>query len=340
MIKRIAGVLFVLAVLQCVASRPANAQLTSGPIPANCMVTMSWWFIDPVPLGWSYYQAYPGTFVYLLYAMKACPTPCPACQDTKAAKPIKLATGDTYIEEQDISIPGLGGGLSLARTWRSIWPLELKTFAPGVFGWGWRSTYEEQIAVSTDGYVTYLRGDGTFWKFGSGASYTSWNVIGPANAEAVLNTDTSTNSYFTLTLSNGEQRRFDGGTGRLTTIIDRNGNTTQLSYDSSGRLATVTDPVSRTLTFTYDPTFTNQVASVASSVGVTYSYSYDTQGRLSQVTKPDQTTVSFAYDTHSRIATVTDSNGKVLESHTYDSSNRGLTSSQANGVQAVTVSYP
>jgi YD repeat-containing protein len=301
---------------------------------------MSWWSIDPVPFGWSYYQPYPGTFVYLLYAMKArCPVPCPSCQETQASVPIKLATGDTYIEEQDISIPGLGGGLSLRRTWRSIWPGRLGSFQTGIFGAKWRSTYEERIVMSTDNFVTYLRGDGTFWTFGVGATYTSWVVSGPANAEAVLNTDTSTNSYFTLTFSNGEQRRFDGTTGRLTTIIDRNGNTTLLTYDSSGRLTTVTDPVSRTLTFTYDATFTNQVASVSSSVGVSYSYAYDTSGRLIKVTKPDQTTVSFTYDSQSRITSVTDSNGKVLESHTYDNQNRGLTGSQANGVQAVTVSY-
>jgi hypothetical protein len=39
------------------------------------------------------------------------------------------------------------------------------------------------------------------------------------------------------------------------------------------------------------------------------------------------------------ISSVTDSNGKILEAHTYDNSMRGLTSSRANGVDAVTVSY-
>jgi YD repeat-containing protein len=104
---------------------------------------------------------------------------------------------------------------------------------------------------------------------------------------------------------------------------------------------TVTDPVSRTLTFTYGNSgFPNVVTSLGSSVGISLSYAYDTQGRLNQFTKPDQTTVSFAYNTQSLITAVTDSNAKTLESHTYDSSGRGLTSSRANGVEAVTISYP
>jgi YD repeat-containing protein len=192
--------------------------------------------------------------------------------------------------------------------------------------------------MGADGFLRYLRGDGTFWAFGAGGSVTSWFVSAPANVAATLNTDTSTNSYCTLTLQNGEQRRFDKTTGNLIAIIDRNGNTTTAAYDSSGRLSTVTDPASRTLTFTYGAG-TNLVASVSSSAGISLSYSYDSQGRLAQVTKPDQTTISFTYNSQSLITAVTDSNGKTLESHTYDSSNRGLTSARANGVEAITITY-
>jgi YD repeat-containing protein len=82
------------------------------------------------------------------------------------------------------------------------------------------------------------------------------------------------------------------------------------------------------------------VTSVTSDVGLSLSYAYDSNGRLIQVTKPDLTTISFQYDSNSLITAVLDSNGKILESHTYDSSGRGLTSSRAGGVEALTLTYP
>lgn len=333
MIKKMCSAVFVVVVLQCVLSLPSRAQL-----PSSCTPTQSWYFPDPLPFGWYVFLAYPGTYAYLI-AANSCP-PDPPCHCNTAAQPIALATGETFIDQVDIKIPGLGGGLSLTRTWDSTWSPSLSAFQTGIFGPNWRSTYEERIVFATDNYIKYIRSDTTFWSFGVGGSVTSWAVIGPANIGATLNTDTSTNSYFTLTSLSGEQRRFDKTTGNLIAIIDRNGNTTTVAYDSSGRLSTVTDAASRTLTFTYGGSFTNLATSVSSSAGISLSYSYDTQGRLIQVTKPDLTTVTFTYNSLSQITAVTDSNGKVLESHTYDGSNRGLTASRANGVEAVTITYP
>lgn len=162
-------------------------------------------------------------------------------------------------------------------------------------------------------------------------------LAAPANVYASF---VAGSSIWTITFLNGEQRQFNPATGLLTAIIDRNGNTTQLTYDSSNRLITVTDPASRHLYFNYGTGSSLLVTSVTSDFGITLSYAYDTQGRLIQVTKPDLTTVSFTYNAQSQITAVTDNNGKILESHTYDSSGRGLTSSRANGVESVTLTYP
>jgi len=106
------------------------------------------------------------------------------------------------------------------------------------------------------------------------------------------------------------------------------------------RLVSVTDPVSRHLYFTYASGSSRLITGLTSDVGLSLSYAYDTQGRLTQVTKPDQTTVSFEYDSNSLISAVKDTVGKLLESHTYDGSGRGLTSSRAGGVEALSVAYP
>lgn len=252
-----------------------------------------------------------------------------------AGHPIALASGNTYIEETDVRLPGLSGGLTLDRTWNSLWPSTQSAYQIGLFGPNWRSTYEERVFIGSDKYMKYARSDGSFWSFGF-AGGTTYRVAAPANITAYLAMGPS---YWTLTFQNGEQRLFDNSSGRLIDIIDRNGNTTALLYDSVGRLITVTDPASRHLYFSYGNGSSYVVTAVTSDVGITVSYSYDSQGRLSQVTEPDGSTLSFQYDSNSFISAVLDSNGKILEGHTYDSSGRGLTSTRANGVDAVSISY-
>lgn len=269
---------------------------------------------------------------------------CPAAPaiPQQAGCPIALATGDTYISQTDLRIPGIGGGLSVTRTWHSIWsPLE-SAYRVGMFGPNWRSTYEERIFAGSDGYVKYSRGDGSFWSFGytgtaSDGIGSTYGVASPANDTAIL-TQGLTN--WTLVFKSGEKRVFDSVSGNLLSITDRNGNVTQLTYDASNRLVTVTDPGGRHLYFTYPSTISYFVTGVSSDVGVSLTYSYDNQGRLNKVTKPDQTTLSFQYDSNSLITTVLDTSGKILESHTYDANGRGLTSARAGGVESLTVSYP
>jgi YD repeat-containing protein len=348
---------FALGLLQCALSPSAAAQIGPGE-PPSCyiLLTANDLGIDlgvavpwgAVLVGPNYVPGLGLLEIYLL-TLATCPPPaapaevCLACLiaglSVTAGSPINLTTGNTYIQETDLRIPGLSGGLSLVRTWNSKWPSTQSALQVGLFGPNWRSTFEEQVFVGSDNYVKYARGDGSFWSFGY-SSYGIYKLAAPQNLTATLTTPTTATPYTTITFQNGEQRRFDGISGMLTTIIDRNGNTTTLAYDGANRLATITDAASRTLTFTYGSPSSHLVTGVSSSVGISLSYAYDTNSRLSQVTNPDLTTLTFAYNTQSLITSVTDSSGKVLESHTYDSNARGLTSSRALGVEAVTLTYP
>jgi len=303
-------------------------------------------FVPPFPL-------YTFDCAYMAYSYSwdckirdICPPPaasretyCASCAAAAAGHPIALATGDTYIEENDISVPGLGGGLALNRIWNSLWPATQLNSKVGLFGPNWRSSFEERVFSSGDGYVKYARRDGSFWSFAYTGSNngTGWTTAAPANVPATL---IQGSSSWSLTFQNGEQRLFDMNSGNLTSIIDRNGNTTQIVYDAIGRLVTVTDPAGRHLYFGYANNSSYLITGVTSDFGISLSYTYDSQGRLTQVTKPDQTTINFEYDANSFISAVKDTSGKVLESHTYDSSGHGLSSSRANGVDSVTVSYP
>jgi YD repeat-containing protein len=318
----------------------------SAPLHAQASNCVSWVGNGWTPLG----GCPPGTIEVsvegpfldnCLVVTPACPPvaaageTCPTCAAAAAGKPISLASGNTFIKETDVSVPGLFGGLTLTRTWNSLWPSTQTAYQVGLFGPNWRSNFEERIFVGSDNYIKYARGDGSFWSFGYSTAGTL-SVAAPANQNATLVQGTS---FWTLTFQNGEKRLFANASGNLTEIIDRNGNITQLAYDGIGRLTTVTDPVSRQLTFSYANGSSFLVVGVASNFGVSLTYTYDSQNRLSVVTNPDLSTYTFGYNSQSLITSVTDSQGVILESHTYDSLGRGLTSSQANGVQAVTLSY-
>jgi YD repeat-containing protein len=268
---------------------------------------------------------------------------CPACSGSAApvSNPVSMSTGNTYVEQSDLRIPGLSQGLSLSRTWNSVWPSSQNDSRIGRFGLNWRSSYEERVFLGSDGYMKYARSDGSFWSFGF-TTYESdqtflYHIVAPANQSMILESGTSS---WKITFKDGEKRLFDNASGLLVSIIDRNGNATGLSYDGQNRLATVTDPSSRHLSFSYVSGSSPLVQAVTSDVGVSLSYAYDDQQRLTKVTNPDNTFQAFEYDANSMLTAVKDSEGKVIESHTYDVLGRGLTSSRANGIESVGISYP
>jgi YD repeat-containing protein len=264
---------------------------------------------------------------------------CTTCAAAEAAQPINLTTGNTYITQTDLSVPGLGGGLFLTRTWNSILPAPQMAYG-GMFGKNWRSNLEERLIYnSPDKFLKATKADGAVWSFATetASSQIGYRTIAPANE---LTRVTSGDTTYTLVAKDGTRKLFDSTTGLLTSILDRNGNATQFAYDTANRLTTVTDAAARHLYFNYPDASATLVSSVTSDVGITLTYTYDSQGRLSRVTKQDNTTVAFDYDANSMITAVRDNDGKILESHTYDALGRGITSTRANAVDSVTITYP
>jgi hypothetical protein len=294
-----------------------------------------------------------------------CAPPAPpvgGCSSTcVAGEPISLSDGNTFIEQTDVRIPGLGGGLVLTRTWNSLQLVSGNLFP------GWLTNFDEQVFPGGDGTMKYARADGSIWSFayiapqgGPGA----FQLIAPANGHATLTELTQQNIPvgWQITFQNGEQRTFgiypgfisqcDTGpinSAQLNGISDRNGNGVQLNYTNSGQqcaaqyLTSVVDAAGRHLYFTYaSGHLTNVTSDTGTGINITYTYSTSPSGStvLSRVTQSDNTFVTYTYDFYNNIVSVNDMNGKVLESHAYDTLRRGLSSSRANGVDALTISFP
>jgi RHS repeat-associated protein len=270
---------------------------------------------------------------------------CESCEKV-AGSPINLTNGNVYIQQRDYALPGLGGGITLDRTWNGLWPNTSHGNIPTarMFGHSWTSNFEERMVVVDANTVDYWRGDGSKWRFTAllrvmnltlyGIAAPSINVI-----NAGMSFDSNTSQY-SLTIAHRANRLFDSA-GYPISITDSNGNVTSFTYDAQRRLTQIVDPALRSLTFAYgDPANPNQVTSIQDSVGTIATYQYDGSSRLFQVTYADGSFNRFNYDANSLILSVTDTEGKILEAHAYDVYRRGLSSERADGVERLTISYP
>jgi len=121
--------------------------------------------------------------------------------------PINLTNGNTWARADEYELPGLGGGISLKRTWNSQWANSYPFIEAGMFGDSWQSSYEKRIQLLSGGVeLRYWRGDGSAWLFTS--SKTGWTLVSPPDERA------------TLTSKSGSQSRSAMGPERHTIRMD------------------------------------------------------------------------------------------------------------------------
>ncbi len=129
--------------------------------------------------------------------------------------------------------------------------------------------------------------------------------------------------------------------GKLVSLTDRNNNTITLTLNGNGKPVTITDASQRTINITYDSY--DRIGLLSDSLGTIATYTHGFWGRLTRVTYPDGSQFNFTdqfIGNSIYVIRVTDALGNVLESHTYDSQGRALTSEIAgNGTERYTLSY-
>ncbi|MBM3149476.1 MAG: hypothetical protein FJZ88_05535, partial [Chloroflexi bacterium] len=155
------------------------------------------------------------------------------------AEPVSVIFGNYTYQHTDLSIPGRGLPVTLERTYNSITP---SVTSDGPFGYGWTHAYALTNTQETTSTVMVKNQDGRLDRFTDAGS---GNYTPPPGT---FNTLTK-NPDGTYTLVHKDQTRYNFNLqGRLATIVDKNGNTTTLTYtgndltqitDSAGRLTTL-----------------------------------------------------------------------------------------------------
>lgn len=261
------------------------------------------------------------------------PASCPLPRN----KGVDLGTGIKVEQNTDIAFGGARGGLSLSRIYTS--DLDL-TSSNGYFGKGTRSNWEikltgnfaqggagkiiwpEQVLIrpGVEGGVqfnfTNTQADGS--QVFTSSQYSE--VLGDTIAKM-------SNGTYQYRFKNGDIMNFDAN-GRLTSMQDRNGNTTSLSY-TGNNLTNVTDAVGRSITMNYDGQ--GRIISATDPIGRTWTYSYSSNGHLASVTDPLNHSMTYSYRSSGGMQSITDKRNNVVNTVTYSLDGRVSSQTFADG---------
>jgi len=253
-----------------------------------------------------------------------------------ALDPCNVSTGNVYESVTDYTTSGQNA-LSFTRYYNSL-------AAPDPYvselGTNWRHSFDRYLNINGS-TVTAERSDG------QQVIFTNTNGSWSTDSDVDL---TLTNSGLSWTLTNHNDTvetytQLPSGEGQLQTIVTRDGYTQNLAY-SGGLLASVTDSYGRKLSFIYNSS--NQLTQVATPDALTLSYAYSSSGatpgvndQLASVTynTSPSTSQTYAYVNNFDLASVTDENGNVFSSWTYNAQNQVLSNQHAGGAEQGTVAY-
>lgn len=245
---------------------------------------------------------------------------CKECPCPKSNNPVDLSSGVKIEKATDVSFSGARGGLTVERIHTSTLAGSCD-FCP--FGRGWTHNY----AIRLTGAFAEGGTGRIFWPEESFGRLFNYSQKEADNTLVFTTTATPhqlgdvirklPNGTFEYRYKHGDLMRFDA-TGRLTALVDRNGNTTTLSY-TGANLTQVTDAVGRSINFEYAG---NRITRVTDPLNRSWSYTYDGNNRLIAVTDPLLQTMSYTYDTFSRISTIRDKREVVAKQIFYDGSGR------------------
>ncbi len=244
-----------------------------------------------------------------------CTPQCPTC----SASPCYAGSGAYVTQFSDLSMPIVGGGISISRSYSST------RLVDGIFGIGSSSILHSRVyyarylfaAPSTYRNVAdVVMPDGKHYRF----TESTPGQFTPPRTRSDLLVRNGDGSFDLRVQQSRTVYRF-GPAGALASIADESGNVTTFDTDASGRMSRISDSGG---SGRYVDVFwgaDGRIASLRDSAGRTVSYSYSASGALSSVTDPMGRRSDYSYVT-GRFGTpllsrVTDHWGRAITEITY-----------------------
>lgn len=255
----------------------------------------------------------------------------PAGAPASVGCPVHVVNGNMYLDQVDVAVPGFGPSLTLARSYNSE---NIAAGTYGEFGPGWNHSFERWLVFLGSDALLLRQADGTPLYFKDWDGNAEFDPYLPVTEQShvVQETDGTWRRVFRA----GGSETFDAQ-GRLVAMTDTTGASLTIAREPSGRILSITTASGRAVTLTYSGGKLTGLTGPGGLVSATYTY--DANGWLEGVTYGDGGGYHFTYDGAGRLLTVTDPTSRVLESHTYDSQGRALTSSLAEGHESLTLAY-
>jgi len=236
---------------------------------------------------------------------------------------VYLHSGEFALSEVDLRIPGRGLDFELRRTYES------QSIYSGPFGWNWDHNYNRRLQELPDGSLAYFDGAGRRDVFRAVTNEEGTVLRYEPPGGRFVETYRRLDGSVTMRDEKGVIQVFNG-LGRLTRLMDRNGNSLEFAYDLSGKLSTAMDTMGRLIQFEYYPYVEGDVRSgrlqsVGDFSGRKVNYSYDAAGDLVSANFEGLLT-QYAYTTGSdlksghNLTEVVDPKGQKAIENFYDSS--------------------
>jgi len=229
---------------------------------------------------------------------------------SQIADPVEAVTGNFTETVADLSIPGRGIPLAFTRTYNAQ-----AAATNGPLGYGWTMDFGASLSQNgTTGQVTISQENGSqvvFAKVGTTSPATYAPVAPRTIATLVNNADGS----WSFTRLANEKLSFNA-TGQVTSMADRNGYTTSLTY-TGGVLTKVADPAARTLTLSYTGALLTKVNDDQTGRNVQFGYS-DGAGNLTDVTDVNGGNTHYVYEIGHLLDTVRDARGNTVTTNHYN----------------------